>query len=117
MHREGAHTGDPLYAWVNIIPFLASASMFGVSIFSCPYAPSSPYPRSSARMKTMFGFCTVVSSFFSGLEVQPETTMVKMIKYSKYLFLRIIVDYLFSIRVKYGNVSKVTSTITFLPPL
>jgi hypothetical protein len=31
--------------------------MFGVQIFCCPYAPTSPMPRSSARMKMMFGFC------------------------------------------------------------
>ena len=53
--REGEHIGAVTYAREQNTPSFASRSREGVLICLDPVQPKSPYPRSSARMTTMFG--------------------------------------------------------------
>jgi hypothetical protein len=56
-YRVGVQTEDPECASVKVIPCDANRSAFGVGIFEVFGARHwiSPYPRSSHRMKTIFG--------------------------------------------------------------
>lgn len=51
----GVQTLAAVRWWVSLIPSLARASILGVRIVLFPNAPTSPYPKSSARKITMFG--------------------------------------------------------------
>ena len=53
----GVDVADVAYPFVNMMPFLASESMFGVEMVVLPYALTSPSPRSSATIRIMLGFC------------------------------------------------------------
>src|SRR5690242_18195305 len=53
--RLGAQTTAAEYQRRKIVPCDASRSRFGVDHSLRPQNPTSPYPRSSARINTMFG--------------------------------------------------------------
>src|SRR5690606_34832224 len=60
-NRLGVQVDDVAYPLVNRIPPRANSSMLGVCNAVAPYAPTSPYPRSSRLMMMMFG-CFAVAS-------------------------------------------------------
>src|SRR5713101_4524702 len=53
--REGVHSADGTRKSVMRTPSAARRSRFGVLISRAPNEPRSPYPMSSARMRTMLG--------------------------------------------------------------
>ncbi len=67
---EGLQTGEADKNEVNFIPSAAIRSIFGVAISVAPKHPISPYPKSSAKMKTIFGRSDL-AAFFS-FEVQEK---------------------------------------------
>ena len=50
--RDGVQTGEATMKLVNFLPSFAIRSIFGVLIFLEPKQPKSPYPWSSAKIRT-----------------------------------------------------------------
>ena len=66
--RLGLHTGLATWKSVNSVPCAASLSRLGVRMFchgSGLYAPTSPQPQSSAKMKTTFSLSSLGSDGFA----------------------------------------------------
>ena len=70
--RVDEHTGEAAYAFVNCIPAPASLLMCGVSWNWWPYDSTSGQPRSSTRMKTMFGGVLAVVGGSTRLDSLPN---------------------------------------------
>src|SRR3954452_11904674 len=54
-YLDGVHVAADEWASVNRNPAAARRSMFGVCTAFAPYAETSPYPRSSVMINTIFG--------------------------------------------------------------
>jgi hypothetical protein len=63
--REGLQTGDADKKEVNFIPSAAIRSILGVAISVAPKQAKSPYPKSSAKMKMIFGRAGSLETSFS----------------------------------------------------
>src|SRR5260370_29199008 len=53
--RDGLQNMWVEYPFVQSAPLAATESMFGVGISGQPLKPTSPYPKSSAKITTIFG--------------------------------------------------------------